>query len=459
MEIIKQHNSKKPNALPIDRLSDLPDSVLCHILSFLPPTSILLSRRWRYLIWSYVPNLFFNYENSDTINRVLLLRKLQNINTFSLFDDTKRNYHQIETWITFAVERSVQNIDIYLTVHLDSPRCLFTCKTLIDLRLDHCGLIPDRGSIVFLPHLKRLHLIHVKYEGDDSLSHLISGCPVLEELVLQLCIDYCSCKISSPSIKMLDVSYHFDKESENQDYNKVEINTPALVYLELLDYANQHIKRRALTSLIEADIEIDYLSQCTKIIDSVFTAWTTTTFRNLTKLELISDCCFLSKFLENAHNLEILILQKVYKEVKGWVEPQRVPACLLSHLRTIKLVGIEATKHDFEMIRYLLRNGRFLERMEIVYPNCYNPVEKMFTMYKLKEILLFERGSKACVVTFASIGKEKYGKKCFSYCNDDYEMETWITTAVESEIQILDVLSSTTPCRLKRLTVHFQFNK
>ncbi|KAL9145551.1 hypothetical protein ABFS82_13G051300 [Erythranthe guttata] len=437
MEIVKQQYSKKQNAVPIDRLSDLPDSILSHILSFLPATSksvatSILSRRWRYL-WSYVPNLFFYYENSDTINRVLLLRKLHSINTFSLFDCTKRNYHQIHTWITFAVERNVQNIEIYLTVHLDSPRCLFTCKTLIDLTLHRCGVVPDRGSIVFLPHLKRLRLIHVKYEGDDSLSHLISGCPVLEDLVLRLCIDYCSCKISSPTIKSLDVSCHFDKESENQNYNKVEINTPALVYLELLDYANQHIKCGALTSLIEADIEIDCssinpddsflysrslvgffdglcnvrflkldLSQCTKIIDSVFTAWTATTFRNLTKLELISDCCFLSKFLDNADNLEILILQKVYEEVKGWVEPQRVPACLLSRLRTIKLVGIEAIKQDFEMIRYLLRNGQFLERMEIVYPNCYSPVEKMFTMYKLKPILLFERGSTACVVTFAS---------------------------------------------------------
>ncbi|KAL7087272.1 hypothetical protein ACP275_13G057600 [Erythranthe tilingii] len=154
MEIIKQHNSKKPNALPIDRLSYLPDSILCHILSFLPATSnsvatSILSRRWRYL-WSYVPNLFFNYENSDTINRVLLLRKLHNISTFSLFDGTKRNYHQIETWITFAGERNVQNIDIYLTVHLDSPRCLFTCKTLIDLTLHRCGVVPDRGSIVFV---------------------------------------------------------------------------------------------------------------------------------------------------------------------------------------------------------------------------------------------------------------------------------------------------------------------
>ncbi|KAL7087271.1 hypothetical protein ACP275_13G057500 [Erythranthe tilingii] len=167
-------------------------------------------------------------------------------------------------------------------------------------------------------------------------------------------------------------------------------------------------------------------------------------YNNLAKLELISDCCFLSKFLENADNLEILILQKVYEEVKSWVEPQRVPA-YLSHLRTIKLVGVEAIKHDFEMIRYLLRNGQFLERMEIVYPNCYNPVEKMFTMYKLKETLLFERGSKACVVTFASTwGKEKCGKKCFSYCNDDYEMETWITTAAVCEIQNLDGLSCRT---------------
>ncbi|EYU41169.1 hypothetical protein MIMGU_mgv1a025939mg [Erythranthe guttata] len=307
MEIMKEQYNKKQNALPIDRLSDLPDSILSHIFSFLPTAS------------------------NSVATSVLSRRYME------------RNYHQIETWITFAVERNVQNIDIYLIVHLDSPRCLFTCKTLIDLRLDRCGVVPDRGSIVFLPHLKRLHLIHVKYEGDESLSHLILGCPVLEDLVLQLCIDYCSCKISSPTIKMcyeLDVEdhCHFDKESENQDYNKVEINTPALVYLELLDYANQRIKCGALTSLIEADVEIDcssinpddsflysrsliyhnvqrygfhdpFSAHC--IIDSVFTAWTTTTFGNLTKLELISDCCFLSKFLENADNLEILILQKV----------------------------------------------------------------------------------------------------------------------------------------------------
>ncbi|KAL8032149.1 hypothetical protein ABFX02_13G076100 [Erythranthe guttata] len=433
MEVTKQYSRKrrKQNAISIDRLSELPDSVLCHILSFLSTqesvATTILAKSWRYL-WTFVPNLIFHFEDSDTINRVLLLRKLQKINTFRLNYGVDCNAYQVDTWITFAVERNVENVDIYLSFHVDLPRCLFTCETLVDLSLENCGLVPDIGSAICLPHLKKLHLMYVGYEGEESLSHIVSGCPVLEELLVQLYVEYSSCRISSPTIKRLMVNYLFEGERyDNRDYNKMEIDTPAVVYLQLLDCTKQYIKCGALTSLTEADIEIfnsikpqdgfPYsrsvvgffdrlcnveclkldLSRCTEIIDSVLSAWTIS-FHNLVKLELSSDCCFLLKFLENADNLEILILREVHEEMKGWMEPQRVPACLLSRLRIIKLAGIKGKKHEFEIIRYLLRNAKVLERVELVYPSSRNSVEKMFTVYKLKEILLFERGSKACEV-------------------------------------------------------------
>ncbi|KAL7087275.1 hypothetical protein ACP275_13G057900 [Erythranthe tilingii] len=437
MAAISEHRSKRrrnQNTVSIDRISDLPDEVIFHILSFLQTkfsvrTSIL-SRRWRYL-WSYVPNLHFHNENQGgIIDRVLSLHKLQSIATFRATDWIHRSDYQIEKWITFAVERNVRNLHLNCRqFDIVLPQCLFTCKTLVDLRLESCGVIPNLGGAMFLPRLKKLHLIQVQYEGDESLPHLLSGCPVLEELSIELFIDYSSCKISSHTVKRLVINSYFDGGGYDYEgyHHRLEINTPALVYLQLFDYSTQYIKCGELTALTEADIYIcnnvkpedgflysrslmEFIDRlhnvkclklnllhCTEIIDSVFSTWERISFHNLTKLELTTDCCFLSKFLENANNLEILILSEVFEEIKGWTEPQQVPACLLSHLRTIKLDLYVGKEHRFKLMRYLLNNARILERMQLVYPRSLDPTEKI---YMLREIPLFERGSRACKLSF-----------------------------------------------------------
>ncbi|XP_012832872.1 PREDICTED: FBD-associated F-box protein At3g49020-like [Erythranthe guttata] len=111
-----------------------------------------------------------------------------------------------------------------------------------------------------LPRLKRLHLMYVKYEGNESLPHLLSGCPALEELLIHSNTDYESFNISSPTIKRLFVHLHYNGEdSDNEEYccnYKLEIKTPALVYLHLADDSAKHIECGALNSLIEADIDI-----------------------------------------------------------------------------------------------------------------------------------------------------------------------------------------------------------
>ncbi|KAL7087708.1 hypothetical protein ACP275_13G084800 [Erythranthe tilingii] len=427
----------------LDRLSDLPDSVLTHILSFLPTKfsvrSSILGQRWRHL-WTYVPNLDFDCSDQTIIDKVLSTHKFQSINTFRLSSKpvNRTDPWIISTWINIAIDRNIRKLDLcFFDYTICLPNRLFTCKTLVDLRLDSCGLIPNPGSAVRLPRLKKLHLIYVHYKNGEPLANLVSRCPVLEELVIYLdMINYRYYRISSPTIKRLSMEIHprgayydtdSDKEQEEENH-KLEIDTPALVYLHLVDYAARLIKTGPLTSLTEADIYLcnyvaaDHyslyarsvagfidglhnvkclnldLSYSKEIIDSISSVWSTRRFCNLTKLELTSPYLLLNMFIQNADNLQVLIFSKPFEVIDSWMEPpQQVPECLLRNLRIVKLDQIEGQDDEFEYIRYLLRNARMLETMEITYHCSFDSEENIRT---LKEILHSYRGSAACEAAF-----------------------------------------------------------
>ncbi|EYU41154.1 hypothetical protein MIMGU_mgv1a022442mg, partial [Erythranthe guttata] len=165
----------------------------------------------------------------------------------------------------------------------------------------------------------------------------------------------------------------------NDEFNILKMNTPALDYLEIADRLPVHVEFGQLTSLIEANINLfedvvqedclfyslsllEFIDTLYNIIDSALSAWTT----------------------------------KFQKE--GWMEPPRqVPTCLVSHLKIIKIATIKGKKHEFEIIRYVLRNAKVLETMEIAHGSCIG-FEKKFNM--LQEISRFRRGSTACEVAF-----------------------------------------------------------
>ncbi|EYU41159.1 hypothetical protein MIMGU_mgv1a026274mg, partial [Erythranthe guttata] len=199
---------RKPDTHSTDRLSELPDSVLTHILSV--RTSIL-GQRWRYL-WSHVPNLLFDCEGQRY---------------------HKEGFFQIETWITFAIDRNVRSIDLHCS-ELDArmPRCLFNCRTLVELRLEFCVIT----------------------DAYEFLTYLLSGSPVIEELVFQSTNDFDSFKISSPTLKRLTLGLAIFR-SDDLDC-MLESDTPALVYLRSVDLSAGRIKSVELTSLVEANIHI-----------------------------------------------------------------------------------------------------------------------------------------------------------------------------------------------------------
>lgn len=451
----------------VDRISSLPDSVICHILSFLPTTKYavgtsILSRRWKFL-WTGVPNLLFNNfgvgksrermrKFEQFVNKVLLLSTVQNILEFKLYcgNELVEPFY-VNAWISTAIIRNVrvlrvEVIDYRLTdVLVELPSCLFTCGTLEDLELwDNLDI--NTPNLVCLPRLKSLTLCRVQYRNDESVSKLISGCPIIEFLDIFRCgFDNVTVfVISSPSLKQLCFRAH-DDFPENLHY-KVAINTPAL---ESLDYSNDIWQRidvnfQNITSLVRAKIDVEAfpgddppqsgfcnsvvelvqalhgvkiltLSQETmKALSYATTRLSTRRFQRLTKLVVRAGCCewtCLQDLLEAAVNLEFLDFTKAvnldasdssknwhneHTLESCWRNPKQVPRCLMTSLKQISFEELDGFEDELAMIGYILEHGSVLNRMRLSSKVC-----KLRTKFQLtQKILKFPRRSPTCRIAF-----------------------------------------------------------
>ena len=229
-ELSKEHSMNKGR----NKLCNLPDIVLQHILSFLGTkdavrTSVL-SKRWLYL-WVSMPNLNFiqgpgemNDWNRNLfmnlVERALVLQKSSNIQKFSLSCDVFCDACSINSWVFSAVRHKVQVLDLCLFLNGESfvlPRSLFTCESIKVLNLQMCYNLRLPSSI-FFPSLKILTLKHIVFPDDQSTQRLFSGCPVLEELTLDNCYweNINAISISAPMLKSLVIYDLLDSESRCQ---------------------------------------------------------------------------------------------------------------------------------------------------------------------------------------------------------------------------------------------------
>ena len=224
--------------LPDSVLCELPDSVLCHILSFIPTkysvrTSIL-STRWK-SIWASVPNLDFEFEQMSTalkeeymsnyvgflmfVDRVLSLRDSLDIQKFRLHCYCRvEDFSRIVGWICTAIRHNVVEID--LCVYSDNvvcptfelPQCVFMCKTLVVLKVkSNCITYAPPTSGCF-PSLKFLD-VKVEYPEDDSMEKLFSCCPILEDLSINATVRdllVLMFKVSAPELKRLRMTFVSD---------------------------------------------------------------------------------------------------------------------------------------------------------------------------------------------------------------------------------------------------------
>jgi len=206
-------NSKKLNIGPKDIINSLPEALIYHILSFLSTKEAaitsLLSRKWRYF-FAFVPNLDFddpvrmqpdmgNQEETeihtsfmDFVDRVLALRGNSHVNKFSLKCGNGVDGVGVTRWILNTLELSLSELDLSIasdTTYL-FPSKVFVSKSLVRLRIEarnglaFGSLVIDVGD-VSLPKLKTLYLDSVELDYQIiCLAKLLSGCHVLEELVM-----------------------------------------------------------------------------------------------------------------------------------------------------------------------------------------------------------------------------------------------------------------------------------
>lgn len=140
----------------------------------------------------------------------------------------------------------------------DLPCEIFTCKTLVELKLSDFYIkeLPEDAS---LPALKKLLLRSVKFDSPPhvcAFGKLLSACPVLEELVLD---DLrweqwkWSRSVSSRSLRRLTIRRtNFD--ADMSDLGNITIDTPSVTHLEYDDFVPSSYLVVNLNSLVEVTL-------------------------------------------------------------------------------------------------------------------------------------------------------------------------------------------------------------
>ncbi|XP_039024829.1 FBD-associated F-box protein At4g10400-like [Hibiscus syriacus] len=314
----KRSVEKEKGQKHIDQLSNLPDSIICHILSFLPTklsvATSTLSKRWKHL-WTAVPVLSFS--------------SAEFIGTLGSFVDS-------------IVERNVQELKLSLnfshvpTVRL--PGRLFACRTLVSLKLID-NIFIDLPENVCLQNLRTLQLERLHYANEGSFNILLSGCPVLEDLRLNL------------------------KNYEANDHGLL-ISAPLLERIEL-SQKNFNVLNFQIdsSSLVEAIIDIH-----NALFSMAFHE-----FHNLVCLETTTSCANwddLEELLHGSNNLktlvyhiEVPILHRGHNCDKSF--SKTVPVCVSASLKALKLTGFINQNCYWTFIQYMLKNAKFLEEVKI----------------------------------------------------------------------------------------------
>lgn len=286
-------NSKRPKACIEDRISELPDAVRCHILSFLPTRNAvktcLLSHRWKNT-WASVLNLDLcaTSPNIDSdrsagfVDRVLLFRGWSDIHSFRLrCKGIKTYFSRIDAWICTAIRRNVVELDLDLfqdrtsfflgqsehgasnNVHV-LPKSLFLCKTLVVLKLNLdynvIAIVPNSNCF---PNLKYLH-VKVSYPIIvKSMEKLFSCCPALVDLTLDGHVgrlengSVLNLTISAPKLKRLRIHLLAQEEEEGYAYKIFIIaDVPNLENLDLKESFLASYSLNNAKSLCKARIKI-----------------------------------------------------------------------------------------------------------------------------------------------------------------------------------------------------------
>jgi hypothetical protein len=253
-------------------LGNLPNEILRYIISLLPTkdavgTSILC-KRWEHL-WKSTPNLEFRQGLPakrklfmNFVERVLLLRDSSDIKRFTLCCDVLFDTSHVNAWISAAIWRNVQELEINLGNFKEPyslPHCLFTSVALTKLVLGMPYTLKVPPTTCF-SNLKTLGLRGIIFSDDYSTRQLFSGFPVLEVMNLYMC-NWKNLKVASICApKLLHLTIIERCYQRRGDWDDCEVMIFGLV-LKCFDYSGRFFNDYCFynsCSLKEANIDVQF---------------------------------------------------------------------------------------------------------------------------------------------------------------------------------------------------------
>ncbi|KAJ4895901.1 FBD-associated F-box protein [Raphanus sativus] len=414
----------------MDRISELPDELLVKILLFVPTkvavSTSILSKRWEYL-WMWLPKLEYGYRRCSEpesaklqcfLDRNMPLHRAPVIESFRLeLCNLNSKPESIKMWVLTAVSHCLRELDILHESYPAKPNILpsnlYTCKSLVILKLDG-DILLDVPRMVSLPSLKTLKLQSVRYLNDATLQRLLSNCPILEDLVVQL-RDYGDTlkklTVVAPALQSLSLFIPY-----NHELNEYVIETPSLKYFKFVDYSdydhyglieNMPYLTEAyvdcccpdIYSLVNSITSVKSLTICSEAILNGLV------FDQLEHLE-VCLCTVLSsnqlvRLLNATSKLKRLDISLMddhdpHQDMDHWNEPSTVPECLLSSLQRFSWSTYTEKPQERAILGYILKHAVYLKTATI--KSSESDVRKHEMM--IEELALSSRASTTCQLMF-----------------------------------------------------------
>jgi len=286
----RQRRNRRDREGPRDRLSELPDCVLLHIIQFMDTKSVvqtcILSKRWKHL-WKYLTtlafnSLFFNNVNNFTkfVSRVLSGRddsiSVHNVEFIRCGDAQSQPLNRL---MKYVVLHNVQQLTISTTLNSKPSTVfrpyIFSCQSLTFLKVSINSCDP---SIIVLPEslnmstIRSLHLECCTFTASDrDYAEPFSTCHKLDSLTVEFCALQNGVKfltVSNKNLSKLTVRGRI-----KISFFQIELSTPNLRSLTVLGQNSHPSFTSCNLSLVEELTIETFGSKCSERTELLIISW------------------------------------------------------------------------------------------------------------------------------------------------------------------------------------------
>ncbi|KAK2437050.1 F-box/LRR-repeat protein [Trifolium repens] len=275
-----QNQENEENDGSEDRLSDLPDGVILHILSFLNTKHVVrtcvLSKRWKHL-WKRIPTLMLYRSRFSTVkqfsvfvSKILTLRDSSTALTVLDLDRHGNIEPQLlKKILNYVCSHNSHLQELGISVNGDSSlimSCVSSCRSLTSLMLSvfpREGIFGSNCETLFpeslnFPALTSLDLTNFVFcGGENGCAEPFSAFTKLNSLVLSNCMCRDAQVLNISSETLVNLALH----GSSFDFPKIELSTPSLCTFTFGGIPRQKICGSGLSSVKQVNISAEMITR------------------------------------------------------------------------------------------------------------------------------------------------------------------------------------------------------